>query len=243
MKKNIRVYSSKSELIKAVANKIINTIKGSVQEKGRCYLALAGGNTPRDVYSLLAKEHDKNPVSWNQVHLFWGDERTVPPEHPDSNYAMAKRSFLDQITIPPENIHRIEGEMEPERAAEKYEKVLHDVFKDKPPRFDLILLGVGEDGHTASLFPETEALDVTDRLVTAVFVPKLNSWRVTLTLPLLNAAREVVFMVSGGSKSKIIQQIMTVRHPTKELPATLVHPENGRLTWMLDFEAGTLIEK
>ncbi|MFQ5864594.1 MAG: 6-phosphogluconolactonase [bacterium] len=242
MERNIQVYSSKSELVKAVTEKIINAINRSVYQQGVCYLALAGGNTPRDVYSLVAKEHVKNHVSWNNVHLFWGDERTVPPDHPESNYGMVKHSLLDHIAIPAENIHRIPAEMAPRQAAEEYTRGLHGLFKEMPPHFDLILLGVGGDGHTASLFPGTDVLNENSQPVAAVFVPKLNTWRVTLTLPVLNAAREIIFLVSGSSKSEIVRRIMSVEQPTKELPASLIHPENGMVHWMLDSDAAIAIQ-
>ncbi|MFQ5823126.1 MAG: 6-phosphogluconolactonase [bacterium] len=242
MKSNIQIFATKSELVSAVTEEIINTIEQNSQEKGICNIALAGGNTPREVYALLAVHH-KSRVDWNRVHLFWGDERTVPQDHPDSNFSMVQQALLAHIAIPERNVHRIRGEMAPREAAAEYTAFLSKHFQEMPPHFDLILLGVGEEGHTASLFPGTNALEELNQPVMAVFVPKLNTWRVTLTLPVLNAAREVVFLVAGSSKSNIVKRVMRVEQPTKALPASLVHPEKGTLHWMLDSEAAKLIQK
>ncbi|MFQ5965657.1 MAG: 6-phosphogluconolactonase [Candidatus Scalinduaceae bacterium] len=242
-KRNICVYANKKELVIATTEKIINFIKYVIQENGLCNIALAGGNTPRDVYSMLAMNAYKKRVDWNCVHLFWGDERTVPPNHPDSNFRMVKQALLMHITIPEDNVHRIRGEIEPGQAATEYTTLLRDHFKGDLPRFDLILLGVGEDGHTASLFPGTSALGEHNKPVVAVFVSKLNTCRVTLTLPVFNAAKEIIFLVSGSSKSDIVQQIINVDRPTKDLPATLINPDNGIIHWMLDSEAAALIDK
>jgi 6-phosphogluconolactonase len=180
-------------------------------------------------------------VDWNGLHLFWGDERMVPPEHQDSNFRMVQQTLLEHIKIPDRNVHRIRGEITPEKSAAEYAELLHNSFRKDSPHFDLILLGIGEDGHTASLFPDTDAIEECERHAVAVFVPRLNTWRVTLTLPVLNAAREVFFLVSGSSKSNIIQRIMNIKQPTKDLPATMVNPENGTLRWMLDSDAVALI--
>jgi 6-phosphogluconolactonase len=167
----------------------------------------------------------------------------VPPEHQDSNFRMVQETLLDHIKIPDENVHRIRGEIAPEEAAAEYAELLHTHFKADLPCFDLILLGLGEDGHTASLFPETDAVEEYEKHAVAVFVPKLSAWRVTLTLPVFNAARKVLFLVSGKSKSEIVQRIMSNKQPDKELPATMVNPQNGELHWMLDSEAMVLINK
>jgi 6-phosphogluconolactonase len=192
---------------------------------------------------MLAASPYRDRVDWGRLHLFWGDERMVPPEHQDSNFRMVQETLLDHIKIPGENVHRIRGEIAPEEAATEYMELLHDHFKGSPPCFDLILLGLGEDGHTASLFPETCAVEEYEKYAVAVFVPRLSAWRVTLTLPVLNAAREILFLVSGRSKSEMVQRIMSIKQPAKELPATMVNPQNGELHWMLDSEAMVLINK
>ena len=243
MEKRIHVYPNKEKLVAATAERVINLIGQAIQENGLCNIALAGGNTPREVYSMLAANSYRDRVDWNGLHIFWGDERMVPPEHQDSNFRMVQQTLLEHIKIPDGNVHRIRGEITPEQAAAEYTELLHDHFREDSPHFDLILLGIGEDGHTASLFPDTDAIEECERHTVAVFVPRLNTWRVTLTLPVLNAAREVIFLVSGSSKSNIIQRIMSVKQPTKDLPATMVNPENGTLHWMLDSEAAALINK
>jgi 6-phosphogluconolactonase len=243
MEKKIHIYPNKKELVIGTTKKITHIIEQTLQKNGLCHVVLAGGNTPREVYALLATNLYKNRVDWNRVHLYWGDERTVPPEHPDSNFGMAQQALLALIKIPQENVHRIRGEISPKQAAAEYAELLRGQFQQFPPSFDLVILGVGEDGHTASLFPGTDVLEVMDQPAAAVFVPKLNTWRVTLTLPVLNAAKQVVLLVSGTSKSGIIQRIMNVDKPTEYLPVTLVRPESGRLHWLLDAEAAVLINR
>ncbi len=243
MNKNIHAYSNKEKLVIATAEHMVNSIERAIQKNGLCNVALSGGNTPGGVYSMLAASPYRERVDWDRLHLFWGDERMVPPEHQDSNFRMVQETLLDHIKIPGENVHRIRGEIAPEEAATEYTELLHDHFKGSPPCFDLILLGLGEDGHTASLFPETDAVGECEKHAVAVFVPRLSAWRVTLTLPVLNAAREILFLVSGKSKSEMVQRIMSIKQPAKELPATMVDPQNGELHWMLDSEAMVLINK
>ncbi|MFQ5709994.1 MAG: 6-phosphogluconolactonase, partial [bacterium] len=213
-----------------------------VRRQGSCNLTLAGGNTPRDVYVRLGLGTIQSQIKWDRVHLYWGDERTVPPDHPDSNYGMVKATLLSRIAIPDENVHRIRGEMAPREAAAEYAALLQEHFDNKPPRFDLVLLGLGGDGHTASLFPTSRALEEQNRWVKAVFVPKFNTWRVTLTFPVLNNAREVIFLVAGSEKAKIVQRVLDCAQPTMEMPATLIRPHKGKLLWMLDAEAAALID-
>lgn len=243
MNANLKVFPSKPELVKAVAERMVQSIAKAVRETGSCSIALAGGSTPRDVYARLAEPAYQNRISWKIVHLFWGDERTVPPDHPDSNYRMAQEALLNHIDIPPENVHRMSGETTPDSAAAKYAEILHNHFSSSQPQFDLVLLGMGDDGHTTSLFPETTALDEIDKTVAAVFVPKFDTWRITLTLPVLNAAKEVVFLVSGSSKARMIAHIAKLDQPVKSTPASLIHPANGTLTWMLDADAAALINE
>jgi len=167
----------------------------------------------------------------------------VPPEHEDSNFRMVKETLLDHVGIPDGNVHRIRGEIVPEQAAREYAEFLHNHFKSDSPRFDIILLGIGEDGHTASLFPGTDAVEECKLYTVAVFVPRLDTWRVTLTFPVLNAAREVLFLAAGRSKSDIVQRVISIKQPAKEFPASMVNPEDGTLHWMLDSEAMVLINK
>ncbi len=243
MKRDIRVFQSKDELVHAATEKIIDCVEEAVRKRGRCNIALAGGRTPRDVYALLATKPYKNRVCWDNVSLFWGDERAVSPEDQESNYKMVRQSLLEHITIPGENVHRIRGETEPVQAASEYSELLMRRFSGGLPCFDLVLLGIGDDGHTASLFPGTEVLDEYRQLVSAVFVPKFASWRVTLTLPVLNAAREIMFLVSGNTKSDIVRRVMSNHKPNRKLPVTLVTPQSGTVSWMLDSGAASLLDK
>jgi 6-phosphogluconolactonase len=243
MNKNIHAYPNKEKLVTATAELVADCIEQAIQQNGLCNMALSGGNTPGGVFSLLASGPYRDRLDWGRLHLFWGDERMVPPEHQDSNFRMVRETLLDKVEIPDENVHRMRGEIAPEEAAAEYAELLHDHFKGSPPCFDLILLGLGEDGHTASLFPETDAVGECEKHVVAVFVSKLSAWRVTLTLPVLNAARKVLFLVSGKSKSEMVQRIMSNKQPDKEIPATMVNPQTGELHWMLDSEAMVLINK
>lgn len=243
MGKKIHAYANKEELITATAEYVVSSIGHAIRGNGLCNMALAGGNTPREVYSMLASTPYRERVDWDRLHLFWGDERMVPPEHEDSNFRMARETLLDRVKIPDGNVHRIRGEIAPEQAAEEYAKVLSDHFDVDLPRFDIILLGIGDDGHTASLFPDTDAVGQCKRRVTAVFVTKLDAWRVTLTFPVINAAREIFFLVSGRSKADMVQRVISAKQPVRELPASMVNPEDGILHWMLDSEAMVLMNK
>ncbi len=243
MGKKIHAYSNKEQMVSATTERVIDEIGQAIQERGVCNIALAGGNTPREIYSMLAESTYRDRVDWNRLHLFWGDERMVPPEHEDSNFRMVKETLLDHVMIPDGNVHRIRGEVAPEQAAREYAELLHIHFKSDPPSFDIILLGIGEDGHTASLFPGTDAVEECKLYTVAVFVPRLDTWRVTLTFPVLNAAREILFLAAGKSKSDIVQRIISIKQPAKEFPASMVNPESGTLHWMLDSEAMVSINK
>ena len=183
--------------------------KPRIKERGRFSVALSGGNTPRAVFSLLADEHKELP--WDRIHVFFGDERHVPPDHPDSNFRMASESLLSKVPIPEENVHRIHAELEPEDAAKDYDEQLAEFFQlinDDWPRFDLIFLGLGDDGHTASLFPGSSALSDLSSRVAANWVEKLQTFRITLTFPVLNHAADVIFLVSGESKAQILSAVL-----------------------------------
>lgn len=213
----------------------------AIVRAGRFAVALSGGNTPRALYARLADEEFRSQIAWDRVHFFWGDERSVPADHPDSNYRMAYETLLSRVPVPQTNIHRIETERGPEKAAGEYEALLRDFFSSPPgtfPRFDLVLLGIGEDGHTASLFPGSAALEERERLVTAAYVEKLKTHRITFTLPLLNSAAAVAFLVSGKSKAAVVKEIL---RDGANLPAARVAPVNGKLSWFLDKEAALFL--
>ena len=243
MNKNIHAYPNKEKLVAATTERIADCIEQAIQQNGLCNMALSGGNTPGGIFSLLGSSPYSDRLDWSKLHLFWGDERMVLPEHQDSNFRLVQETLLEHIKIPDENVHRMRGEIAPEEAAAEYAELLHNHFKESPPCFDLMLLGLGGDGHTASLFPGTDAVEECEKHAVAVFVPKLDAWRVTLTLPVLNAARKILFLVSGKSKSEMVQRIMSNKQPDKEIPATMVNPQNGELHWMLDSDAMVLINK
>jgi len=223
------ICQDSTSLARAAAERFVTLAQGAIAARGRFDVALAGGGTPRTTYKLLATPELAGQVDWSRVHVFWGDERSVPPTHPDSNARMACEALLEPVGIPETNIHRIRGEWSPEVAAQDYEREVRDIL-GKQPRFDLILLGVGADGHTASLFPGSAALQERERLVMAAYVEALRSWRVTITLRLINAARHVLILVSGASKAEALARIRS-GHP---LPAALVSPVDGELTWLVD---------
>ena len=224
-----RVYEDAAGLATAAAENFVVLAREAIAARGRFLVALAGGSTPRAAYELLATEPFAASVDWTRVHLFWGDERCVPPDHPDSNYRMARAALLDKVQIPAANVHRMRCELAPQQAAAAYERELEKALGEDG-RFDLILLGLGADGHTASLFPGAAALGERERRVLAVYVEKLKAWRVTLTLPVINTARHVIFLVSGTSKAETLARIRA----GEPLPAGLVRPDQGRLLWLLD---------
>ena len=217
----------------------------AIGRSGQFAAALSGGSTPKGLYSLLAEPEYRERVNWERVHFFWGDERCVPPDHPDSNYRMAREALLDKIQTRPENIHPMRGELEPDKAAEAYEAELRGFFGQAPgawPRFDLILLGLGEDGHTASLFPGSTALGESSRLVSAPYVEKLHSHRLTLTLPVINAAAHATFLVSGASKAGIVKDILATDSGSSNYPAAKVRLAGGRLTWLIVADAADTLQ-
>ena len=203
------------------------------------FVALAGGSTPRAAYALLAAEE----VDWSRVHVFWGDERCVPPDHPDSNYRLAREALLDHVSLPAGNVHRMRGEMEPEAAAQAYAAELRAFFGTQWPSFDLVLLGMGNDGHIASLFPGSAALRETARPVVAVTAEYQDrpAHRVTLTLPAINAARQVLFLVTGAAKAETLWAVL--EGPAERFPAQLIRPTSGQLTWLVDTAAASRLKR
>ena len=217
----------------------------TVDTNGIFSVSLAGGSTPRGLYSRLADDPSlSNQLAWDRIHFFWGDERHVPPDHPDSNYRMAFEAMLSKAPVPAENIHRIHSELpDANDAAREYEDELRRFFKNEMPRFDLILLGMGPDGHTASLFPETEALNERSRWVVANRVEKFNTHRITLTPPVLNNAANVVFLVSGQEKSQTLKSVLEGPFQPDQFPSQLVKPVDGRLLWLVDRPAASLLNQ
>lgn len=235
--REVQVFPDKAALARAAAMHFAEIARSAIELQGRISVALSGGTTPEPMYRLLATPEFSSQIRWQHVHLFWSDERCVPPDDADSNYNMAWKSFISQIPIPPGNIHRIQGEEAPDIAAESYEQVLKDHFRDGGPRFDLILLGLGEDGHTASIFPGSAAVSETRRLVLAVQHPRTSQWRVTLTLPVINKASHILFLVSGAGKSEALRIALREGREAAEFPINGVAPHSGQMTWFVDRDA------
>lgn len=246
----ISVYPDAGRLAQATAEHFASLAGEAIAGQGRFAVALAGGSTPKAAYALLARDEFATRLDWARVHVFWGDERCVPPDHPDSNYRMAREALLDRVPLPAEHVHRMRGELEPAQAAADYEQALRVFFAlpsrnqaaEPPTSFDLILLGMGDDGHTVSLFPGTAAIREQTRWVIAHFVEKLETWRITLTPAAINAAANVTFVVSGSGKAERLRQVLTGSHRPDVLPAQIVDPDRGRLRWLVDEAAATSLE-
>ncbi len=236
---NVRVFEDPRDLAEAAAESFVEQARKAIEDSGRFAVALAGGSTPKRAYEVLAKEYgEPGDLDWSKVHAFFGDERTVPPDHEDSNYRMARGALLDHVLV--SSVHRMRGELPPDEAAALYEEELLAFFEEEPPVLDLVMLGIGGDGHTASLFPETSALEVTDHLAVANPVLKLDTTRITLTAPVLNASREVLFLDPGEDKAEALKEILKGNADPREYPAKLVQPSGGP-TWMLDQVAAGLL--
>jgi 6-phosphogluconolactonase len=236
--REVRILNTAEELFQAAAAEFVGQAEHAIHHNGRFTVALSGGSTPKRLYSLLASGAIPN-IPWNKICFFFGDERNVPPDHPDSNFRMANESLLSKAPIPKENIFRVLAEQDPESAATNYESTLKKFFglnDGEFPRFDLILLGLGPDGHTASLFPGSAGLNENRRLVIANWVEKFKTHRITFTYPVLNHAACDMFLVDGSEKAKILAGILK---DDSQYPASQVKPLNGRLLWLLDREAAT----
>ncbi len=231
-----------ADVSRKAAEEFVRLANEATASDGRFTVALSGGSTPKALYTLLAGNTFRARIPWDNVHLFWGDERCVPPDHADSNYRMARESLLDHAPIPQENIHRMLGEeADPAKAATSYEATLRESFGLAPgqfPRFGLVLLGMGDDGHTASLFPHTAALSETKSLVVANYVEKFGTHRLTLTVPVINHAAQVVFLISGGSKAAVLKEVLKGKEDPERFPSQFIHPVTGKLLYIIDQAAG-----
>jgi 6-phosphogluconolactonase len=241
----VECFSDAGEMVEVEAERIVTGARESIARKGCFLLSLAGGSTPRPLYELLATPRFATRIDWPHVHVFWGDERCVPPDNPESNYRMAREALLDHVEFPPTNVHRIRGEDEPTKAAAAYEEMLGAFFGSREilPRasFDLVLLGMGADGHTASLFPGSAAARETRRWVVASPGPQPGRWRISLTPVLLNAAEDVTFLVSGANKADRLKELFEDRRPDR-LPAQFIRPTHGALHWMIDAAAAARLQ-
>jgi len=237
----VSIYSDRETLSHAAAERFVSLAHAAVLSHGRFATALSGGSTPRRFYSLLGMPLYRDSIDWKRVHIFWTDERCVAPSHEDSNYKLAADAFLLKAALPGENIHRIRGEEGPALAAAEYQEVLRRYFiGSQKPGFDLVVLGAGVDGHTASLFPGSPLLQESSREVVPVYLEKPGVSRVSLTLPMINQAADVFFLVSGEDKADIVYEILKFNNQ-KQYPAGLVQPVDGILTWFLDKAAAARI--
>jgi 6-phosphogluconolactonase len=240
----IRILTTPQELFEAAAEEVLRAAKEAVAQRGRFTIALSGGSTPKNLFNLLAT-NARNVLPWDRTFFFWGDERHVPPTDPDSNYRMADEAMLSKIPVAAGNVFRIAAENpDADGAAEAYEQTLRKFFQLEPgqiPVFDLILLGMGPDGHTASLFPESAGLQEKKRLVIANWIEKLKTSRLTLTLPVLNAARCVAFLVSGTDKATVLKTVLEEDAPGEQYPSKLIQPSNGKLIWLVDRAAASAL--
>lgn len=241
----IRTLTTPQELFAAAAEEVVRTANEAVAQRARFTIVLSGGSTPKSLYNLLAT-NARTALPWDRMFFFWGDERHVPPTDPDSNYRMADETLLSKIPVPAGNVFRIKAE-NPDAAAvaEAYEQTILKFFQLKSgevPNFDLILLGMGPDGHTASLFPGTTALQEKSHLVVANWVEKMKTHRITLTLPVLNAARCVTFLVSGTDKASVLRAVLEEDVPAEQYPSKLVRPAAGKLIWLMDRAAASQLK-
>jgi 6-phosphogluconolactonase len=237
------VLADPTALAQEAAERCAGIAAEALARAGRFHVALTGGSTPKRLYTLLATEPYRSRLPWAQTHVFWGDERCVPPDHPESNYRMAHEALLRHLPIPSEQIHRMRGEdPDPEQAAAEYEQCLRTVFAPRAgtlPRFDLVLLGMGADGHTASLFPHTGALREQQRWAVRNHVPQLQADRLTLTVPVINRGATILFLVAGTEKAVALRDVLEGPPDPERLPAQRIRPATGRLIWLVDRAAAS----
>jgi 6-phosphogluconolactonase len=233
----IRVLPDLEKAARAAALELAATASDAFSDRGIFRLALSGGSTPRVLFDTLARPPFSRRIDWGKARVFFVDERCVPPSNERSNYRLAKERLLDPLRVPERNVFRMRGEEEPRLAARDYDRVLRTEFGRGVPRFDLVLLGLGADGHTASLFPRTRALDEKRKWAAANYLPLQKEWRLTLTFPVLNAARRVIFLVAGAEKASVVSALLTKKPGYRKLPASRVRPTRGSLVWIIDESA------
>lgn len=228
------------ELARKAADTFQQMAQKYIAQQGRFTVALSGGSTPKAMFNLLANEPYRSAIHWSQIYLFWGDERCVPPDHADSNYRMTNEVLLSHVPIPAQNVFRMRGEIEPALAAREYASQLQQFFQtNSTPRFDLVFLGMGADGHTASLFPGTTALQAgADVIAVENYVEKFKTYRITLTAATINNAATIVFLVAGADKAAPLKEVLQGAHQPELYPSQLIHPHSGTLIWMVDEIAG-----
>ncbi len=235
------------EMSQRGAEHVVQIIERAVKERGKCMISLAGGNTPRSLYERLASEEFATRIPWESTFWFFGDERHVPPDHEDSNYNMASESLLSKVPIPHENVSRVLAERpDPPAIAAHYEMTIMKVFFLAPgelPVFDLMLLGLGPDGHTASLFPHSDALKINTRMAAANKIPESEDWRITLTFPVINESKNILFLVAGDDKAEAVRQVLEGQSNPEEYPAQFVRQKRGFQLWLIEQPAAALLTK
>jgi len=247
MQSAVEIFRNAAELAQQAAQLILTQSQLGVARNNLFTIALSGGSTPKRLYELLADptQQFRSQLPWDCIHFFWTDERHVPPDHPDSNYRMVREAMLVRAPVPPTNVHRMLSEKpNASEAANDYESQLRDFFHlpaGELPRIDFALLGLGPEGHTASLFPDSEVLQETQRWVAAPWIAKLNSYRLTMTLPVLNNASTVVFLVSGSEKAEILREVL--KGEPDRFPAQRINPTNGALSWLVDENAASKLQE
>jgi 6-phosphogluconolactonase len=240
------VVEDAAALARRTAQQFVELAENAVAARGRARIAISGGSTPKATFQLLGDPAQpwRARMPWDRLELFWVDERCVPPDHPDSNYRMTREALLDHAPLRPEQIHRMEGELDPEEAAARYESQLRNSFRlegAETPSFDFIQLGMGPDGHTASLFPHSAAIHELGRLSVANHVQNKDAWRITLTWPVLNHGRNVFFLIGGTDKAAVLREVLTGPRDVERLPSQLIRPSGGILTLILDKAAAALL--
>ncbi|MBU0616878.1 MAG: 6-phosphogluconolactonase [Planctomycetes bacterium] len=237
-KPTVRVCPHAAAVAQALVELFVESAAAAIEARHSFHVCLAGGSTPRAAYSLLAAQAER-VVAWEKVHVYFGDERCVPPEHAESNYRMVNEALLSRVGVRSENVHRMRAELGAVAAATEYEQELRRQLAPQDGRFDLVVLGMGDDAHTASLFPHTGALHVQDRWCVGHFVPRLGAERVTLTYPIINAARRIVFLVTGAGKAETLRAVFSEPYDASERPAQGMKPTDGELIWLVDQAAAT----
>jgi 6-phosphogluconolactonase len=248
MKPDVQILADPAALCRVAAERFVSAAKSAVAANGRFTVVLSGGSTPKTLYSLLANDVElRAQVPWQLTYFFFGDERNVAPVDPDSNYRMAYEALLSKAPVDASHVFRMKGELQDtEEAATDYERVLREFFRPAEgelPRFDLVFLGMGPDGHTASLFPMSGALNEQQKLVKSNWVEKLHTYRITLTAPVLNAAAQVIFLVQGPDKAQSLKAVLQGAYQPQSLPSQLIRPSKGSLLWLVDSAAAALLDK
>ncbi len=238
----INIFETEEEVLENLASYFVTVAKQAINQRGKCSVALSGGNSPKRLYELLSSTAFKDKIEWQKLDFFFGDERNVPRKDSQSNYGMAKIALFDPLQIEPANVYAVDTELDPAYAAEKYNTALQNYFEDGQLVFDIILLGLGDNAHTASLFPNTPVLNDTTASVKAVFLEDQKVYRITFTAPLINKARNIAFLVYGKTKAIAVQQVIEGKKDIQHFPAQLITPFTGQLQWFLDKAAGAGIQ-